>query len=359
MRFVIVSLIVALTALACGGGPRDPGARGPGPVGSAATAVGAERPIVNFPVNVHDYVHHDDSAAAVLRFVEVFTKHGVRGDFYLTAQVAEKLRDHHPDVIERLKSTGMGIGYHVRPPHPVAAHFEDRVRGLDDAALERTLRDYETYALDLSNGELIRDRSGGYSLVSGLFGPPVVVSMQAGDPRVRATAARVYRGLGARMVVWGHEGSGDRDQPLQWHEGLLGRPSDLQVARLPASQGRQGDFWWNRLRDPNADPSRQMADLVAGWKGGRAPYVTAVIHENNVYQRGAASWTLAYFTDDRMKTRRDPPWPGESPPESSTPRSEGEMNALWDAYDRMVGWAATNGEVLTAAEIVARAGAPK
>jgi hypothetical protein len=85
----------------------------------------------------------------------------VRGDFYLTAPVVESYIRERPDVIERLKNSQMTISYHVRPPHPLYSGFDQRLQGLNDAQLYQTLLDYETYALDLSTGDLDRSRPGG------------------------------------------------------------------------------------------------------------------------------------------------------------------------------------------------------
>lgn len=76
----------------------------------------------------------------------------------------------------------MTISYHLRPPHPAYAGFDDKLQALDNQALRQTLQDYEQYRLDLATGEIRRDQPGGYTLVAQTFGRPPRVRLHA-NPR--------------------------------------------------------------------------------------------------------------------------------------------------------------------------------
>ena len=99
-----------------------------------------------------------------------------------------------PDVIRRLRDSKMTISYHVRPPHILYPGFNGR------------LRDYETYRLDMTTGELLRDQPGGCQYVAETFGrKPVALGVPTGSPRERTAARCNYQELGAKVIVEHHE----------------------------------------------------------------------------------------------------------------------------------------------------------
>ncbi|NWF64244.1 MAG: hypothetical protein HXY38_08060, partial [Chloroflexi bacterium] len=193
---------------------------------------------ISFVINVHDWTHPSESADILLQLVDLFERYGVRGDFYFTAEITRALAENHPDFIERLKNSNMTISYHVRPPHPLYIGVDARLKGLDDAALYQTLLDYETYALDLETGELDRSRPGGYAYVAQVFGRnPVVASVPSDDRRLKDAAQRVYASLGAQMTLLYHEEGTKLEQPFEYVNGLLVRPSDFSVTRVTSIDG--------------------------------------------------------------------------------------------------------------------------
>lgn len=318
---------------------------------------------ITFAVNTHDTVHPAESADTVQRLVGLFRKHGVRGDFYFTAPVVEAYLRERPALLRELKDSGMGINYHLRPPHPAVSGFDRRLRSLDDAALAATLRDYETYRTDPATGELQKDRPGGYRLVADAFGrPPVCVSPQTQDARIRSAIDRVYRDMGARVVVAYHETGTDPDRPFEWRDGLLARPSDFSITRWPAPGGDREEFWWNRVSGPRADPasfdpSARLSKLLAGWKGPRPPLATALIHENNFPRFGPESWKAFYFTDAEARTPAKPPY-DLTAPDPSRERGAGEREAIFRAYEKLIATAAALMEVVTAGDLADMAGPP-
>jgi glycerophosphoryl diester phosphodiesterase len=307
-----------------------------------------EQGFITFAVNVHDWPHLEESAATVLRLIGIFEKHKVRGDFYFTPQIVEHYAQKRPDVIERIKQSGMGVSYHLRPPHPTNAGFEGRLRDLDDSALAQTLRDYETYRLDPTTGELQRDKPGGYSYVAQVFGrKPVVVSPQARDPRIRAAALKVYAALGAKMVVAYHESGTKLEQPFEWIHGLLARPSDFSVTRL-----ERDVFWWNA---PGSDPVALLQRQLAEWHGSRPPFITALIHENDFSREGGPGWNAIYYAGEGPRSRPKRPPFDLNTPDRSRPRSAEAREKIWKAYEGLVAYAATNLRVVTSEAIVALA----
>lgn len=321
---------------------------------------------MTFAVNVHDWVHPDESAATLGRLVDIFERHGVRGDFYFTPEIARELAEHHPEVVDRLRLSGMTISYHVRPPHPLYAGFDQRLRGLDAASLRATLEDYETHAVDLATGDLDRDRAGGYRYVADVFGrQPVVASAPTSDPALRAAAQKLYRDLGARATVTYHETGTDPDRPFEYANGLLVRPSDFSVTRVTPVNGSD-NFWWNYMHAPDAEQYRPLRLLELGmaeWRGSgasRLPFVTALIHENNFVRRGPEGWTSIYYEIENGK-RGDPlppPWNLEAPDPSQV-RPAAEQEAIWAAYEELVAYAAAHLEVVTSEDLVRLAAASR
>lgn len=314
---------------------------------------------ITFAINVHDWVHSDESAATLLKLVDLFEQYGVRGDFYFTAPVVEAYVQDYPQVIERLKNSDMTISYHVRPPHPLYTGFDKRLQGLDEQALYQAILDYETYGLDLATGDLDRSRPGGYTYVAQIFGrSPVVASAPSSDPRIKRVAQRVYAELGAQMAVMYHEEGTDPEEPFAYIQGLLVRPSDFSVTRTTLINGSD-NFWWNYMSAPEAGQYQPMRILEAGlekWEQGgydRLPFITALIHENNFYRSGPEAWTSIYYTLEKGKksTPLSPPYDlGAEDP--SKPRSEANQEAIWKAYEKLVAFAAAHLQVVTSSDIV-------
>ncbi len=315
------------------------------------------RGCITFAVNVHDWRNVDESADTLLRLIGIFEKQGVKGDFYLTAPMVEAYLAERPDVVERLKESGMTISYHVRAPHPLYEGFGGRLEGLDDEELEETLRDYETYRLDLATGELDRTKPGGYKLVAEALGrPPVVVGSPTRNQRVSAAALRVYESLGARMTIAYHESGTKMETPLEFREGLVIRPSDFSITRWKLDGEQADSFWWNRLEGKDHDswdPATRLAEELEAWEGTRPPFVTALIHENNFYRFGPESWTMCYYKD-RKKAPLDPPFDLEARDESR-PRRKDEAAHIWTAYEALVAEAKERLRVVSSEEIVGMA----
>jgi peptidoglycan/xylan/chitin deacetylase (PgdA/CDA1 family) len=318
-----------------------------------ATAADA-RGNMTFVINVHDWVNLSDSADTLIRAANLFTKYGVKGDFYLTAPVLEAYASKRPDVIEKLKSSGMTVSYHVRPPHPLYDGFDSALQALTDEQLYQKLKDYETYRLDLATGRLDKSKPGGYSYVASVIGyPPVAVGVPNNDRRLKQAALKVYAELGAQAVVMYHETGTKLENPFEYVQGMLVRPSDFSITRCSAGRDQE-NFWWNFMSSSLAgeyNPTAQLKQQMSGWDAARPPFITSLIHENNFYRRGAESWTYYYFKDGDKENPLNPPYNLNAVDRSSA-RPKSGQEAIWTAYEEMVSYAAKNLDVVTSRDIV-------
>jgi len=324
---------------------------------AAGEAAGECWGYITFAVNVHDFVNVDESADTVLRLIDLFQRYGVQGDFYLTAPQVHAYLEHRPEVIERLRESGMTISYHVRPPHPAVPGFDGVLQDLSPEEAAQVLREYETYRLDLRTGGLLRDQPGGFTLLRQVFGrPPVVASLPW--PRWREVILPIYAELGARMTVIYHETGTDPEEPFAWVHGLLVRPSDFSITRWQAP-GTEGEkFWWNMITGPLGeyyDPLRHLQERLEAWTYPRPPFITVLIHENNFYRVGATPWATIFYEDVGKRTPRQPPY-DLATPDPSRPRPQEEQDAVWAAYEALVAYAAEHLCVVTSEDIVRLAG---
>ena len=304
-------------------------------------------------VNVHDWNHPSESADTLLHFVDIFEKHGVKGEFYFTAPVVEAYMAERPDLIAKMKASGMTISYHIRPPHPLYADFDQRLKGLDDATLKQTLLDYESYRLDLETGDLDRTHTGGYKLVEKAFGKaPITVVAPNEDTHVRTVAFGVYRDLGAKAAMWYHEEGTRIETPLEVRGGLLVRPSDFSITRWDPPGKPPENFWWNGIAKGERDPVAYLKERLAGWHEARGPLITSLIHENDIPRPGGTLWSKAYYTDDKKTGVRPAPW-NIHIPDTTEQRSPAEQAAIWAAYDRLVAYSAENLRVVTMEDYLA------
>ena len=317
-----------------------------------------ETAYISFIINVHDWTHPDESADILLQLVDLFERYNVRGDFYFTAEITRELAENHPDVIERFRNSNMTISYHVRPPHPLYTGFDSRLKNLSDDELYQTLLDYETYALNLETGELDKSQPGGYTYVAQVFGRNPVVVPAPNSGGIKDVAQKVYSSLGAQMTLLYHESGTKIEQPFEYVNGLLARPSDFSVTRTTSIDGTD-NFWWNFMSKPNAadyNPTQLLQTQLADWESqnnSRAPFITALIHENNFYRSGAEAWSSIYFDMKGAKKGNPLPAPWDlSAPDPSTLRTDEDKQAIFAAYEELVAYAAANLTVVTSEDIV-------
>lgn len=325
-------------------------------------ATPAGRPYMTFAINVHDWTRAAESAGTLTRLLDLFERHGVCADFYFTQEITHALAERFPELIERFRQSKMTISYHVRPPHPAYQGFDVAIRSLDDASLARVLLEHETWATDPATGRLDRSRPGGYKYVASVFGrAPAAVSAPGRDPRIRNAAQRVYAKLGAVMTVVYHETGTKSDQPLEFSNGLLIRPSDFSITRVELPSGGT-NFWWNLIAQPDGEryhPVRLLEEKLNEWRrrgAARPPFITALIHENDFVRRGPPGWNFIYYQAAGGQPARPlpPPWNLDAHDRSPL-RPERERELIWSAYDALASYAAANFTVVTSQDLVAMA----
>lgn len=336
--------------------PRGPTTRGETPAPARQAEAGASpKGFITFAVNTHDWRFPDDSAETVLRLIAGFEKHGVRGDFYLTAPLVESYAAKRPDVIRRLRDSNMTISYHTRPPHPLWRSFSAPLAGKEGTALVALLRDYESFQLDLRTGQLNRPQPGGYRYVEQVFGrKPVAVGTSDAPPPVKAASSRVYAELGAKVAVYHHETGTKLEQPFEFRDGILARPSDFSVTRFATPNNPQGVFWWSMVgtpREAEFDPLALLKKQLAEWRGSRAPFITVLIHENDFYREGGPGWNSIYVEGQGPRSRaRSAPFNLDTPP-SGRVRTPEVREAIFRKYAELVAYAAQHLTVVTSADI--------
>jgi hypothetical protein len=328
---------------------------------SAEIQTSSPRSHITFVVNTHDFGRTNLSADTLLRLISIYERHHVRGDFYLTAPVVETYAKARPEVIERLKKSGMTISYHFRPPHPGYTGFDGTLRGIEVDALVSKLREYETYRLDLETGGLQRDVAGGYLYVKQTLGTaPVVASALSGNPAIKAALLNIYRQMGAQMTMIYHESGTRPEQPFEWRQGLLIRPSDFSVTRWAVPGSERENFWWNQLDTLHAaeyNPTEYLKRRLTEWKNPRPAFITVLIHENDFYAQGGPSWNAMYMREGG-KAPLQPPYNTKAPDRIEL-RDAANQEKIWKTYEELVAYAATHLSVITSADLVKMAAAAK
>ena len=164
------------------------------------------------------------------------------------------------------------------------------------------------------------------------------------------------------MTLLYHEEGTDPAQPFEYAQGLLIRPSDFSVTRTTRIDGSE-NFWWNRVTGAGAEkyhPVALLQMMLADWDShgyGRAPFITALIHENNFYRSGPEAWSAYYFTivGGQRGAPLLPPFDLQAP-DPSQPRSPEESAAIWSAYEALVAYAAEKLQPVTSEDILQLAG---
>ncbi len=299
---------------------------------SQAAATTGGTAAVTFVINTHDWYFHDDSAATLSRCMDILDKHGVKGEFYFTSALFRVYQEHHPELLQRLQDTGMGIGYHVRAPHPVTFRgpTANRLQNMPHDQAVALMTQYETQRLDLSTGQLDAGQVGGYQLLKDAlgYGPPAVGFNPKGDT-LKQLELEVLSSLGAKMWVRKH--TGDVMEPTE--HSMYARPSQFSISKV------DGEHWWksNVAYDP--------AEMFAGAHG----YGVVLIHEHDFYAQ-SPGWGEIYFADGKQ----------HKPPFDLTVRAKPEQRypddhvaQTWANWEGFVAYAAENLRVVTSKDIIA------
>lgn len=309
---------------------------------------------INFVINVQNFRYLDSSADTVIKLANIFSKFNAKGDFYLTGPMVQLYNASRTDAINKLK--GQGVCYHTRPPHPIFAGFDSRLQGLTGSQLTNKIEEFETQQLDLSTGKLTPGKPGGFALVKSSLGKtPSCVSIPSDDDTIREAACAWYKDNGAKAVVWYHKAQKLGDNPYQYKNGLLSRPSDVVVDQWQARGESSPTLWWNRYKDgaPEADgkPHKRIEQLVATWEGKRPPFVTVLIHDDNFTRRGPDPWVYTFWKDKEKTQPKNAPYNLEAE-DPSTRRDDEEQTRILTAYNNMVEFCAANYTIVTMNDVL-------
>lgn len=157
----------------------------------------------------------------------------------------------------------------------------------------------------------------------------------------------MYHGEGAKI-----------ENPFEYTEGLLVRPSDFSVGLVNGPDG-EARRWWNEVAKPHGEaynPTRILQAQLAEWSTHgypRPPFITSLIHENNYRRSGPEGWTPYYYNGSKKNgnSERLPPY-DLTAPDPSRERSAAEQKLILDDFAEMVNWAAKNLTVVTSEDIL-------
>ena len=127
---------------------------------------------VNFFLHCEDFISVH-SQRATRRAAELFARHGVKADFYLTGLVVERMVKDAPETIATLKRLKMPISYHadIHAPFPT---LPQRIRDLDwDSAVELA-RIQETSHLDPMTADLSAKNPNQMASIADQFGSTTI-----------------------------------------------------------------------------------------------------------------------------------------------------------------------------------------
>lgn len=293
---------------------------------------------VNFFVHAEDIITVE-SQHATRHLAELFARHELKADFYLTGLVAERMLAEAPETIAALKQLGMPVSYHadIHAPFPTP---QQRVRDLDwDAAVEQ-IRIQEMHHLDPLTGELTEGRPNQMALLTELFGRPpwVTIGAPAGQ------GAQAIRYAQHRMGVPMASANGAMlGLPMIWHDGML--------------RGKAGagcyfyliEFYIRPWRGEPLSVAQLEALLdaqIEQMPRGRDSLLSIGVHD---FFFALTNGWIGCYIDPETRRHRNPPRLWASPP---LPAAEQER--IWHLYESVVAYCARHRDlaIITAEDVL-------
>jgi len=330
----------------------------------------------NFIVNCHDFTNVDESVRVLNRMRDIFTKYGVKADFYFIDQLVQRISWKYPTFFSDLKAAGMGVGMHHRAPHPVDFRSSTQ-NGLERMAWDNLLAEvtkWETQRLNTTSPTAPLNDAGGITLLKQLWGTetPTIMSEGGGDGIDRLPNAIIVNAKiqGMRTILGGHHESGsDNDYPILWSQGMLARVVDSSITRWSLSgkniAGSCGEsitqdtqiFWWEAINTSNEAsflPYKRIADQMQTVSKSRLTYYNAIVHETDFHYT-LPPWRAVYFSDSCSKQTRTAPfdttranssrWATETPWIAFAQAATEE--SMWRKYDSLVATVARHPNIRT------------
>ncbi|MFH1928347.1 MAG: hypothetical protein ABIK79_09310, partial [Chloroflexota bacterium] len=287
---------------------------------------------VNFFFHCEDFISVH-SQHATLRLVELFERHGLKADFYLTGMVVERMLAESPEAIDAFKRTGMPISYHSDHHAPFPTIWQ-RVRDLGwDEAVELALFQ-ENGHLNPCTGELTDGRPNQMSLITETFGRPPVVSIGAAAAHAPSPIRYAHHQMGVPMAAVVDSTGPMLGLPLVWQNGML-----------RGEEGPHGYFFLTeRFRKPLCGKP-QSADQLPALFDMQLDLLAR--EEENLISIAAHDFSFALtdgwigcYLDPETRERRNPSVLRASPPLSATKREE-----FWRLFETSVEYFAQRKDV--------------
>lgn len=293
---------------------------------------------VNFFIHSEDIISAE-SQHATRHLAELFARHGLKADFYLTGLVAERMLAEAPATIATLKRLRMPISYHadIHAPFPTP---QERVRDLDWDAAVAQIRIQETHHLDPLTGALSEGRPNQMALLTELFGRPPLVTV--GAPA--GQGAQAIRYAQHRMGVPMASSNGAMlGLPLVWHNGMLrGEAGEGSYFYVP-------EMYFTPWQGEPLSAAQLAALLdvqIEQIPRGRDSLLSFGVHDH--FFALTDGW-LGCYIDPQTRRQGNPPRLWASPPLPAT-----ERERLWHLYESVVAYCARRADltIITAEDVL-------
>lgn len=159
------------------------------------------------------------------------------------------------------------------------------------------------------------------------------------------------------MVVTPGETDPQNPYVIQYNS-MLKRPADLTINRWQVEGMENPMGWWDMQAGEMAagfNPRERLQTEAQAWDSERLPFILVPMSEYVFYRSGPAPWTLIYYQDVERSAVNSAPFDLNAP-DPSTPRSDVDRQAVWDAYSSMVEWGSIYLEPVTSEGILQLAG---
>jgi len=268
-----------------------------------------------YALNVHDWVHPEESASTVRRVILLHEQYDIPIEVFVTDPLFQWYVENDSDLVELMRSSEMvSMSYHIRVPYPYYQNFDwYGLSELETGEREEILLGYEEHRLDLETG-FYTDAPGGYQFMKDTIGyAPRIVGIF--DSQVGGQVlANIYKEKGVEFIVQHNKLVHIGDQKY----GIYARPEhyDLKIYEYA-----QGDHTAEEIFETITE--KMIYD--------HPQFIGVKYHENNFYHDDNP-WYGVFW--ENGKTRKGP----KSPPYDLSMsfddfRTEEEVANHWELYE--------------------------
>jgi hypothetical protein len=284
--------------------------------------------VAMFHLNVQDYGYLDESAATLTKALDLFASLGLPADVYLTTWITDEYEKRYPALLQRLLTTSqISLSYHIRPPKPYRANFNDwyGLSSLSSAEQIAAIKNYESYGLNLTTGKWTT-AEGGFAKLKRLYGRAPFVGGISPPAELSDSVNQVFWDMGLRFVVEHGPPStlGDKHGPFYL------KPEAIDVKAFQFDGTLDGDACLNEA-DGGKLYDCEIARCAA--MSIRPCTVAFKMHDNDFFAE--ESWWLAVYSkktpdwDPTQKAALLPICPGGQ-------TSTCARDQLWNRYEQIV-----------------------